>query len=49
MSELENYIYEFTQSLEQLNANIEFWLAQGTREHEELMRQIEEIRSNRDA
>jgi hypothetical protein len=49
ISDLEQYVYHFVHDLEQLNANIEYLLEKGNREHEELIRQIEEIRSKRNA
>ena len=49
LSDLEQFVYEFTHSVEQLNASLEYLLDKGNREHEELMQQIEQIRSNRDA
>lgn len=49
ISDLEQYVYHFVQDLEQLNANIEYLLQKGNEEHEQLMQEIEEIRSKRDA
>ncbi len=47
--DLEQFVYHFTHDLETLNASIEYLLQKGNEEHEQLMRDIEQIRSSRDA
>lgn len=47
MTETEQAVYEFVHSAEQLTATLEYWLERGKREHEELMKQLDDIRSGR--
>jgi hypothetical protein len=49
LHDLEQFVYHFVHDLETLNASIEYLLQKGNEEHEQLMRDIEQIRSSRDA